>query len=204
MRTFEAGKDLVNLVTKEGVFYLYFGNNDKPPVRVIDCKSLYSRIKIILEEVACDIKCVRGYQDIVKHCSYCYGFYFDQNDSRTLYRFKKLPRDEKRTFLLALRKLRAFFPPINHFVWNRFGLEELTGGFCKLCQSGSLLGDKKRRKQIEEGNFDCFGKGLIFCDQEQCTYLEECLATREEYYFWLKRVEFLKEMGSYHFKIIHR
>ena len=188
---------------REDFFFIY-PNGSGGHIKVIDCQRLFPRVRNILEEVGCDIKCVRNYKDILKHCSYCYGFYFDQKDSKALHGFKRIPKDEKDAFLLALRKLRAFSPPIPHYIWNNFGLNELTGGFCKLCRSGSRLGDTKRKNQIEEGNFDCFGRGLEFCSQDKCTYLEECLAKREEYYLWLRRVEFLKEMNQYDFKIIYR
>ena len=32
-----------------------------------------------------------------------------------------------------------------------------------------------REIQVKEGNFDCFGKAVAFCDQVRCKYLRYCV-----------------------------
>ena len=205
--------DRKNLHYKEDFFY-YYPNGKGGQIKVLNCKKLLPRVKNILEEVAYDIKCVSGYEDIIKHCSYCYSFYFDPKDSDSLHRFKRLGRHDKNAFHLALRKLRAFYPPIIHDVWNKFRLDEsdddfilkdLTGGFCKLCRAISPLGDKIRKEQRKKDIDDCFGRRLVdSCDRKECPHLEDCLVTPEEYCSWLRRFNFLKEMNQYKWKIILR
>ena len=36
-------------------------------------------------------------------------------------------------------------------------------------------GNLIRMIQATEGNFDCFGSAVEYCDQEQCSFREECL-----------------------------
>ena len=132
------------------------------------------------------------------------GFYIDMRDGRSLYEFKKRNACEKDLLLRTLRPLNRTYPPIPQYVWNAFGLRELSAGFCNTCMAGSRLGDATRSQQRKEGNFDCFGRGLEFCNQKDCSYFKICVVSREEYFFWLRRVEFLKEMSQYDFKIIYR
>jgi hypothetical protein len=47
-------------------------------------------------------------------------------------------------------------------------------GLCGLCLKEALI-PLYRKKQAEEGNFDCFGKAQGFCDQCGCKYREICL-----------------------------
>ncbi len=47
-------------------------------------------------------------------------------------------------------------------------------GLCKKCLKECLAKIYKRR-QLAEGNFDCFGKADGYCDQLQCRYRGHCL-----------------------------
>jgi hypothetical protein len=47
-------------------------------------------------------------------------------------------------------------------------------GLCKVCARGLLI-PTIRKKQIREGNFDCFGKAKFYCDQYLCKYKSLCL-----------------------------
>lgn len=49
-----------------------------------------------------------------------------------------------------------------------------SGGLCKSCLKESLA-SLYRKRQLEEGNFDCFGKATDYCDQLQCKYRDLCL-----------------------------
>lgn len=31
--------------------------------------------------------------------------------------------------------------------------------------------------QRKEGNFDCFGTAMVYCDQEKCLFREDCLVS---------------------------
>lgn len=52
--------------------------------------------------------------------------------------------------------------------------EGYSDGFCKPCARKQLL-HLLRKKQREQGNFDCFGKSKGFCDQINCTYRIFCV-----------------------------
>lgn len=47
-------------------------------------------------------------------------------------------------------------------------------GFCRDC-ARVLLTPTIRKKQLREGNFDCFGKAGWYCDQVTCKYRSVCL-----------------------------
>ncbi|MBU4347399.1 hypothetical protein L6249_02630 [Candidatus Parcubacteria bacterium] len=58
---------------------------------------------------------------------------------------------------------------------NSFNCTTPTGGICDLCLKKTTT-PVIRRRQLKEGNFDCFGKAKSgFCDQSQCKYAEPCL-----------------------------
>ena len=40
--------------------------------------------------------------------------------------------------------------------------------------------DLIRTIQREEGNFDCFGTITDFCDQEQCSWRDDCLGSSKK------------------------
>jgi hypothetical protein len=50
----------------------------------------------------------------------------------------------------------------------------VSGGLCSGCLKDSLAA-LYRKKQLAEGNFDCFGKATTHCDQSQCKYIRTCL-----------------------------
>jgi len=50
-----------------------------------------------------------------------------------------------------------------------------SSGLCDICQVQTVT-PVIRRRQLKEGNFDCFGKAVGgFCDQSNCKYLLPCL-----------------------------
>ena len=49
-----------------------------------------------------------------------------------------------------------------------------SGGLCRSCLKESLI-PIYRKKQLREGNFDCFGKATCYCDQIHCLYRTKCL-----------------------------
>lgn len=58
-----------------------------------------------------------------------------------------------------------------------YGEPELDGyshGLCIMCLRDALA-PLYRKRQVEEGHFDCFGKAAGYCDQETCKYREICL-----------------------------
>lgn len=59
--------------------------------------------------------------------------------------------------------------------WGKGEESELySHGLCKDC-ARELLIPTVRRKQIKEGNFDCFGKARSYCDQLMCKYRLICV-----------------------------
>jgi hypothetical protein len=50
----------------------------------------------------------------------------------------------------------------------------VSGGLCSACLKDSLT-VLYRKRQLAEGNFDCFGKATTHCDQLQCKYMCTCL-----------------------------
>ncbi len=64
-----------------------------------------------------------------------------------------------------------------HATWGE-GYPEIEGyshGLCACCLKEALI-PVYRRRQVREGNFDCFGKSYDFCDQGACMYRNICLA----------------------------
>ena len=58
------------------------------------------------------------------------------------------------------------------------GIPELEGyshGLCLACLREALA-PIYRKRQIEEGNFDCFARSTGFCDQIMCKYRRICLS----------------------------
>lgn len=52
--------------------------------------------------------------------------------------------------------------------------KELSHGFCKDCFM-ERCSHSIRKRQLNEGNFDCFGKAKDYCDQRDCTYMDVCV-----------------------------
>ncbi len=49
-----------------------------------------------------------------------------------------------------------------------------NGTLCRPCLKETLV-PLYRKRQLKEGNFDCFGKAIDYCDQLQCKYRDLCL-----------------------------
>lgn len=59
------------------------------------------------------------------------------------------------------------------------GTPELDGyshGLCLYCLKEALT-PLYRKRQMQEGSFDCFGRAEGFCDQYGCKYREICLVS---------------------------
>ncbi len=57
------------------------------------------------------------------------------------------------------------------------GQPELDGyshGLCARCLKEALI-PLYRKRQSQEGNFDCFGKSSGYCDQSACKYRGICI-----------------------------
>jgi len=51
-----------------------------------------------------------------------------------------------------------------------------SGSLCKPCLKECLI-PLYRKRQAEEGNFDCYAKATNYCDQLGCKYRELCLTS---------------------------
>jgi hypothetical protein len=59
------------------------------------------------------------------------------------------------------------------------GRPEVDGyshGLCLACLKEALI-PIYRKRQAQEGNFDCFARAAGFCDQDFCKYRTICLGT---------------------------
>lgn len=59
------------------------------------------------------------------------------------------------------------------------GTPEVDGyshGLCQPCLKEALI-PIYRKRQVQEGNFDCFARASDYCDQELCLYRSICLGT---------------------------
>lgn len=61
--------------------------------------------------------------------------------------------------------------------WGEGNPEEefYSHGLCLFCLKEALT-PIYRKRQLAEGNFDCFGKANGSCDQVRCLYRELCLS----------------------------
>jgi hypothetical protein len=59
-----------------------------------------------------------------------------------------------------------------------WGPDDFTSSLCDPCFR-EVIAPIIHRKQIKEGNFDCFGKAEAHCDQPDCRYREWCLRWEE-------------------------
>ena len=58
----------------------------------------------------------------------------------------------------------------------------ITHGICAECIARSATAEKIRRKQLEEGHFDCFGTANHgYCDQYDCKYRKLCVWDERSY-----------------------
>ncbi|NLI82160.1 MAG: hypothetical protein GX443_10820 [Deltaproteobacteria bacterium] len=51
-------------------------------------------------------------------------------------------------------------------------------GLCEECLKAALT-PLYRKRQLAEGNFDCFGTASDYCDQHACTYRQICLLKKD-------------------------
>jgi hypothetical protein len=59
-----------------------------------------------------------------------------------------------------------------------WGPEDITSSLCHSCFR-EVISPVIHRKQLREGNFDCFGKAGAYCDQFACKYHKWCLTGEE-------------------------
>ena len=64
--------------------------------------------------------------------------------------------------------------------WGRGNPEKdgYSHGVCKKCLKLGLT-EIYRKRQVEEGSFDCFAKSSGYCDRLDCKYRELCLYMEE-------------------------
>ena len=53
-------------------------------------------------------------------------------------------------------------------------LEGYSHGLCRDCLKEGVI-PIYRRRQLQEGNWDCFGKAADYCDQCECKYRQLCI-----------------------------
>jgi hypothetical protein len=59
-----------------------------------------------------------------------------------------------------------------------WGPEDISSSLCDVCFR-EAISPIIHKKQLEEGNFDCFGKAADYCDQSACKYRQWCLRMGE-------------------------
>lgn len=52
--------------------------------------------------------------------------------------------------------------------------EFISHGFCFKCFK-KTMSENIRSRQLQEGNFDCFGRSNGHCDQKDCKYYQLCV-----------------------------
>jgi hypothetical protein len=55
-----------------------------------------------------------------------------------------------------------------------WGPDDYSSSLCRSCFV-AVASPLIHKKQLREGNFDCFGKACHYCDQHGCKYREWCL-----------------------------
>ncbi len=55
-----------------------------------------------------------------------------------------------------------------------WGPDDFTSSLCDTCFR-DVIAPIIHKKQLREGNFDCFSKPTDYCDQFECKYREWCL-----------------------------
>jgi len=58
--------------------------------------------------------------------------------------------------------------------WIAWGPNDISSSLCLACFV-AVASPLIHRKQLLEGNFDCFGKAEGYCDQPLCKYRKWCL-----------------------------
>jgi hypothetical protein len=59
-----------------------------------------------------------------------------------------------------------------------WGPEDVTSSLCNVCLK-EVISPTIHKKQLREGNFDCFGKSADYCDQQECKYRQWCVDWEE-------------------------
>lgn len=59
-----------------------------------------------------------------------------------------------------------------------WGPDDISSSLCNSCFR-EVISPIIHKKQLKEGNFDCFGKGATDCDQLECKYRQWCLRMEE-------------------------
>ncbi|OEU46666.1 MAG: hypothetical protein BBJ60_05475 [Desulfobacterales bacterium S7086C20] len=59
-----------------------------------------------------------------------------------------------------------------------WGPEDISSSLCDCCFV-EVISPIIHKKQIKEGNFACFGKAVMHCDQLSCKYRQWCLRMEE-------------------------
>jgi hypothetical protein len=55
-----------------------------------------------------------------------------------------------------------------------WGPNDFSSSLCNNCFK-EVIAHTIHKKQLNEGNFDCFGKAKAYCDQFECKYRKWCL-----------------------------
>jgi hypothetical protein len=66
-------------------------------------------------------------------------------------------------------------------IWRVEGVEgtDNSHGLCPTCAKQQFI-PIFRKRQLREGNFDCFARAAGYCDQTNCFYRSLCLAERPD------------------------
>jgi len=59
-----------------------------------------------------------------------------------------------------------------------WGPDDFTSSLCDICFR-EVISPIIHKKQLKEGNFDCFGRSEEYCDQLECKYREWCVRWEE-------------------------
>jgi hypothetical protein len=59
-----------------------------------------------------------------------------------------------------------------------WGPDDISSSLCNACFR-EVISPIIRKKQLNEGNFDCFGTAGSYCDQSACKYKQWCLRMEE-------------------------
>jgi hypothetical protein len=59
-----------------------------------------------------------------------------------------------------------------------WGPNDISSSLCDACFR-EAISPIIHKKQLKEGNFDCFGKGGTHCDQSECKYRQWCFRMEE-------------------------
>jgi len=152
----------------------------------------------ILDHVRKKVEQVENYDQILSYCNTCLCIYINPKKEGVPKLLRKLSEEEKNILTETVESLNKIYPPPESDYLLGKGFKDFTGGICKSCLAISQGGKIIRRKQLEEGCFDCFGRGLGFCDQEgMCCYHNLCVISYEENNVWKERIERLKIAGIY-------